>query len=629
MKEAPRTSVKYKTLSPEWNEMLELPLPPASGDLKLCFTVMDHDIVGANDFQGYAEYPIPFDELGNTVAREISTSLALKPREGNNQDKAAYFKNGKSFGTLVVRIRGRAGHDWGSLISSEKHLRVEGVTITVKEGKNLRLADKQGIQTVLTMATAGALKDESFTGAVSKDIMNPTWNDVFKTRVKHNTPLDLMFTVASKDGRKFAGCTTFRIDPAMLQMSVGQQVVKSLKLGPRDDNDEDKANYYGFDERIGYITLTYRAWGVLVPKTPEVLPVQRESTAPLEATQRSVHSAAPAPSLAPSFEREVVQPRLPPSPKAPPSKASSRTPSGSSMSMAGPVSSKGSSRSLHSAPGMRPPTPVMGASWQAKDSEAASTQQWNDLTARERLPPSPARPPTHFLKRSPPRNTPQAPVRNAPPPAPQTASRRKRTPPQDRMRGIHVTVQEPHARVDVTPVSRTSAPQSPFTNSRWLPDTNVNLKNTPTRDGSAETSRLAGMRPLPESNPDPINDQLLSEVTQLTKALQTQNEMQRCIMDLIHEISPPRERVGGKKIEATPHDTLRGLQSPTTPSTGRHRTIHVDKASGMYYTHDPVTGRSEWLVQDDDSGSECSDSSSGATGYLQGYAVETPLSQLL
>eukprot|EP01064_Diplonema_japonicum_P003012 TRINITY_DN11984_c0_g1_i1.p1 TRINITY_DN11984_c0_g1~~TRINITY_DN11984_c0_g1_i1.p1 ORF type:complete len:742 (+),score=142.56 TRINITY_DN11984_c0_g1_i1:39-2264(+) len=652
-KELPRTAMKAKTLDPVWNERFNLPLPHAYSDLKLCFTVMDHDVIGANEFQGYAEHKLPVDLFANIVVKEQAVTLHLQPREGNNQDKALYYKRkeqNKDFGRLTVKIRGRAGYDWYQLIAKQqRRLHIEGISVTVKEGKDLRLAERKNVMSVVKMTATGHGKEESFTGSTSRDIRDPVWNDVFNLKIPRAEHLDLAFTVANKDQNKFVGFSTIRLDSAALLRSLGKQVSKSIKLGPRPSNDADKADYYKLDEKIGFANISYRAWGFLEPVSPEANvsrapttapsggqqfisfpqvsqpPSQPVSQPPSQPVSQPPSQSSSQPSQLPSQPPPQLPPPIPHAMNSidlvvPPSgtpvvpsgtpvtpKVVSRVPSAAGSANLGELqrfSSNGSSRSLRSSGRNQPSTPAKSlpgtpmAAWQARDAEAASNAQWNELVNGPRS-----------LPRSPAKTSGTQP------------SRRRRTPPQDRRNGVRdspVTT-----RAQESPI----ASPNPYAGNRWMPHEEGSFNANRRLEGAAEG--LAGLRPLPQSKLDTsvVNEQLATEVSNLTKALQQQNETQKSIMALIGELSPPRDR--------TPQQTPpRGPVAPTlTASTpGALKTIHVDKTSGMYFTHDPSTGKSEWLTQEpydsEESSSTSEDDEADYTPKRQ-VRLEVPLSQLL
>jgi Ca2+-dependent lipid-binding protein len=70
-----KSSIKYETLNPVWNEIFELPISPGmSDDIK--FVVLDHDSFKLNDFLGETQL-----SLSHIIKEEFSGWLQLESVE--------------------------------------------------------------------------------------------------------------------------------------------------------------------------------------------------------------------------------------------------------------------------------------------------------------------------------------------------------------------------------------------------------------------------------------------------------------------------------------------------------------------------------------------------------------------
>ena len=75
-----KTKVVKKTLHPEWNQTLELILPPGNEEPLRC-QVFDHDVIGANDFLGEVVVPLDILDFGQVVDKWYD----LEPRENKDE----------------------------------------------------------------------------------------------------------------------------------------------------------------------------------------------------------------------------------------------------------------------------------------------------------------------------------------------------------------------------------------------------------------------------------------------------------------------------------------------------------------------------------------------------------------
>ena len=75
-----KTKVVKKTLHPEWNQTLELILPPGNEEPLRC-QVFDHDVIGANDFLGEVVVPLDVLDFGQVVDKWYD----LEPRENKDE----------------------------------------------------------------------------------------------------------------------------------------------------------------------------------------------------------------------------------------------------------------------------------------------------------------------------------------------------------------------------------------------------------------------------------------------------------------------------------------------------------------------------------------------------------------
>ena len=105
-----RTSIKFKNLSPIWNERFKLDLVPGAPST-ISFTVFDYDKVGDPDFLGYTELRLSPEDLSELLKVSRQETLRLSARPGNQGDQMFVRHNKGNLGFLEISVRASIAND--------------------------------------------------------------------------------------------------------------------------------------------------------------------------------------------------------------------------------------------------------------------------------------------------------------------------------------------------------------------------------------------------------------------------------------------------------------------------------------------------------------------------------------
>ena len=193
-----KTSVKKKTLDPEWDETLELSVLDAAAALS--FTVWEHDKVGRNDHLGSAEIllsqiapgvPTPLRlELSTQGIIEVVVTLVTDDARGVGAVAMGAAKAAMGAAAMGAAAMGRA--------ATAPHEASGGGTVTVRvvRATGLLAGDKNGSSDpYVVVHSAGGKQAKT---SVKKKTLDPEWDETLDLTV-HDLAAPLSVTVFDYD----------------------------------------------------------------------------------------------------------------------------------------------------------------------------------------------------------------------------------------------------------------------------------------------------------------------------------------------------------------------------------------------------------------------------------------------
>eukprot|EP01063_Lacrimia_lanifica_P024186 TRINITY_DN3214_c0_g1_i2.p1 TRINITY_DN3214_c0_g1~~TRINITY_DN3214_c0_g1_i2.p1 ORF type:complete len:964 (+),score=345.76 TRINITY_DN3214_c0_g1_i2:29-2920(+) len=252
-----RTKTIQATLSPRWNENFDLPLRymiKPFRPIKLRFTAFDEDVVGNNDFLGFAELAInSIEDCLKYTMGDYETSLPFGPRPNNQKDELEYYKAKKDFGTMHLRVRMEGCENFHAAVtrSMGMSMHVNKLVVCVVAASRLKTKDTKTRPVVEFDASGNVEKSAHPKGTAhvtqqalrSSKSTDPTWqpNERFSLflKAKKKGPTTVKMTVRSGPGGKFLGYYELVLDEKMLATMVGQRRLAKLNLRTRGEDHPD------------------------------------------------------------------------------------------------------------------------------------------------------------------------------------------------------------------------------------------------------------------------------------------------------------------------------------------------------------------------------------------------------
>ena len=614
----PSTRVKQKTLEPKWNEMLPLRITPSSKGI-LTFTMFDKDVLGSDDFLGYAEIPLPTDEFSNIVMQPLRRELKLGPRD-NHADQEVYYQNKCNLGVLMVQVRGvGSSRYWNAIQTTTHDIIPTHITVTVIEGDDIK--GNGGTAPSVDVKISGGA-DCKHSGKPGRDVNGTiSWGDNFKVPIDSpSEEIKVELTVLRR--KEFCGYAVLPITKSLIRRAVGERQRKSMALTARPDNTEDLALLHRRRGKLGIITCAFRvACKQRLKPEPEPLPEPEAEPEPeplpepepeLETEPEplllndvpnephveepemnaSRNSEVPPALLAVEFaddriRSDGVAPQPPAPPPPPPPKAV--TPQSIPESPVASVSSrKSASRQLDAVQNQQSQPPSLP--FREVTTVGTPTSQASSSIAS--LPRS--RVSSQFRNSAKPRTVPSAvsiksttwlapddeeiskkmwEVMTKTPPERRSSARddySRNTPMMASVVGSNISVGRSSGR-RVPPQDRERM-RNRASSSVFIAEEIITIRDpvdSTTPSVRSESNSKQNYQPKKTTTPTTgggIDAAIATEMAGLAKALKAQQEVQKQMISLSVAASPPR-----------------------------HRTLHVDPNTGLYYTFDPLSGNSEWL----------------------------------